>query len=287
MNYEYVSYEAGPVTRISLNRPELRNAQGWAMIAELDDAFQRYTFDPSARIAILTGAGEHFSSGHDRGSPDQLAARAPYEERDDALTHWERTRAVYVDSAIRLRNVPKPTLAMVQGYCIWGGWLLASAMDVIFASDDALFLPGYVRYFSIPWDLGARKTKEILYENRFVSATEAYDLGFVNRVYPLEKLEQETLRYAEAVAENSPRLTRLVKYSVNNALDNMGFTQSIAQASHSTVGGVGSADATDEGAARRGQRPAAGVRAAFERMKRYGVFTPRRPYGPHDHSDAS
>ena len=278
--YRHISYETGPITRIVLTRPELRNAQSWPMLDELDDAFSRFTSDPDARIAVLSGTGEHFSSGHDRGSPDQLAARAPYLEADDDLTHWERTRAVYVDSAMRLRNVPKPTLAMVHGYCILGGWVLASAMDIIFASEDALLLPGYFRYFSVPWDLGARKTKEILYENRFMTAAEAHELGFVNRVYPAGELERETLRYAGNVARNAPRVTRLIKYSVNNALDNMGFTQSIMQASHSRVGDARPEDPADGRDPERGRRPAGGVRAALDLLRAEGVFVPPRPQYP-------
>lgn len=274
------------MTRIVLNRPERRNAQSWTLLAELDDAFERFTADPDARIAVLSGAGDHFSSGHDAGSREQRAARAALQERDDALTHWERTRAVYVDSAVRLRNVPKPTLAMVHGCCIWGGWLLASAMDIIFAADDALFLATHFRYFSVPWDLGARKTKEILYENRFVSAIEACELGFVNRVYPREELERETIRYAEAVARNSPRITRLVKYSVNNALDNMGFSRSILQASHSMVGpepGAGSVPGPDE--SQPGRRRHASVESALARLERDGPYVPRYPRFPQGTAD--
>ena len=85
---------------------------------------------------------------------------------------------------IRWRDLPKPTIAEVHGYCIFGGWLIASAMDIIIASEDALFLPSLLQYFSVPWDIGVRKAKEILFQTRFVTAREACELGFVNSLFP-------------------------------------------------------------------------------------------------------
>ena len=82
-------------------------------------------------------------------------------------------RSTYMENTLRWRNLPKPTLAMVTGYCIFGGCMFASAMDIIFAAEDALFLPGTVQFFHAPWDLGPRKAKEILFEHRFLTAREA------------------------------------------------------------------------------------------------------------------
>lgn len=113
--------------------------------------------------------------------------------------------------------------------------MVASAMDFIFAADNALFLalPYPSDYWSVTWELGQRKTKEILYEHRFLAADEALALGFVNRVYPLADLEAETLAYAERVAQNDPLALRDVKQIVNQTMDGMGFTQSV-QRRHSS-----------------------------------------------------
>ena len=119
---------------------------------------------------------------------------------------------------------------MVQGYCIFGGWMIASAMDVIFASEDALFLPSHTQYFSAPWDVGPRKAKEILFENRFITAAEAKAQDFINRIYPRDTLEQETLAYAERVAENDPFVVRASKFSINHMMDTMGFTAELEAA---------------------------------------------------------
>lgn len=119
---------------------------------------------------------------------------------------------------------------MVQGYCIFGGFMFASAMDLVFAADTALFLPNHTQYFPLPWDIGPRKAKEILYETRFITATEAHELGLVGRVYPEADLERETLAYAERVATNDPFFTRMVKFSVNNAEDAKGFSHTIQTA---------------------------------------------------------
>ena len=121
---------------------------------------------------------------------------------------------------------------MVHGYCIFGGWMIASATDFIFASEDALILalPYPASRWAVTWELGARRTKEILYENRFITAREAMDLGFVNRAYSFEELERETLAYANRVAENDPLQLRDLKLIVNQTLDGMGFTTSVVAA---------------------------------------------------------
>src|SRR5262249_10833237 len=135
-------------------------------------------------------------------------------------------RAYWYEASMRWRNLPIPTIAMVHGFCIYGGWIFASAMDLVFAAEEALFLPAQLQYFAVPLALGARKTKELLYESRFLTAQEAHDVGFVNRVFAPEDLERETLAYAGRVAEGNRFAQRMVKFSVNNMLDGQGFTTS-------------------------------------------------------------
>lgn len=227
MSYETIIYQPGPVARVILNRPERQNAQSWRMLAEMEQAFDEACSDPAVRIVILSGNGRSFSAGHDLDSPEQ---RKNQEERTRGLDGFGRSALlndIYIESHLRWRNLPKPTVAMVHGYCIYGGWMIASAMDFIFAADDALFIPVYGDYFTAPWDVGARKAKELLYENNFIDAREALKWGFVNRVYPAAELEQETLAYAQRVAESDPFSLRMIKSTINQTLDMLGFTNSV------------------------------------------------------------
>ena len=134
------------------------------------------------RVVILAGEGEHFSSGHDLGTPEELADRKARPWPPGPRGDFQRSWSLYVESSLRWRDLPKPTIAQVQGYCIFGGYLIASVMDLIVAADDARFLPAHLQLFTAPWDLGVRKAKEILFENRFIDAEEALEIGLVNRV---------------------------------------------------------------------------------------------------------
>ncbi len=132
-----------------------------------------------------------------------------------------------LDLLLKWRNFPKPTVAMVEGYCIYAGWMLAAAMDVVFASEDAEFLAGMVEYMSIPWDIGIRRAKELVFESRFISGAEAAQYGLVNRVLPKADLERETFAWAERVAQNGPEVLRMAKIQMNKAQDAQGFSQAV------------------------------------------------------------
>ena len=217
----------GAVAVVTLNRPGYRNAQSWKLLDELDQALDRAMDDASVRVVIVRGAGGNFSSGHDLGTAEQ---RADKEERgipDEGLLFYDNFRKYNLDYTLKWRNLPKPTIAMVQGYCIYGGWMIAAAMDLIFASPDARFLAGLVEYFSIPWDIHPRKAKELLFESRFIGAEEARELGFVNQVYSVEDLEGETLAYAARVAENTEEALRMSKLAVNKAQDLQGYSAGV------------------------------------------------------------
>ncbi|MFP6781800.1 MAG: enoyl-CoA hydratase-related protein, partial [Gammaproteobacteria bacterium] len=215
------------IATITLNRPRYFNAQSWAMLEALDEALDRAVTDPDARVAIVCGAGKHFSSGHDLGTPEQLSdeqSRTHIEGRGKGIEFYETFRKVNLDYTLKWRNLPIPTIAMVHGYCIYGGWMIAAAMDVIFAERDAKFLAGLFEYFSVPWDIPLRKAKELILESRFLDANEAFELGLVNRVLSLDELERETRAYAGRVAESSPTTLRMGKLAVNKAQDAQGFS---------------------------------------------------------------
>ena len=227
-DYTQVRYEQeGRVARLILNRPQYRNAQSRILIEELDDAYERAASDDSVGAIVLLGAGDHFSAGHDLGTPEEVADKQARPMAEGLRGRYRRSWDMNIDPTLRWRNVPKPTIAAVQGYCIFAGWLVASASDIVFAADDAMFLPTNFQYFSVPWDINPRKAKAILFESRFVDAAEAHELGFVWKVLPRADLESEVMAYAARVAENDPFQLRMIKLAINQAQDAQGFTQHI------------------------------------------------------------
>lgn len=224
MEYRDIIFEPGAVARVILNRPRYHNSQPPRMVEEMDDAFKRAVDAPETRVIVLSGAGPSFSAGHDLGTPDSIADREERGLTREPDSRYFASRTFWYEASMRWRNLPIPTIAMVHGYCIYGGWIFASAMDFVFAANTALFLPSHTQYFTAPWDLGTRRAKEILYEGRFITAQEAYDYGFVNRLFAPDDLERETLAYAHRVAENPRFGLRQTKFSINNCQDVQGFT---------------------------------------------------------------
>lgn len=220
----------GHVRRIITNRPKYRNAQSRRLLEELDHAFAVAGDDRDVRVIVLLGEGDHFSGGHDLGSPDEKADREVRPLQEGLRGRFHHSREHFVEKTLRWRDVPKPTIAGVQGYCIFAGWLVASSMDIIYAADDAMFLGANFQYFSIPWDIHPRKAKELLYESRFIDGAEAAELGLVNRVVPRADLEAEVMDYARRIAENDPFQLRMIKLAVNQVQDTQGFHAHITAA---------------------------------------------------------
>jgi len=211
---------------ITLNRPQCRNAQSWRMLDEIDAAFDLARDDEAVRIVLIRGAGGVFSTGHDLGTPEGVEYRNA-KVGAGGIRHYDAFKKYNLDLLLKWRNFEKPTVAMVEGWCIYAGWMLAAACDVVFAAEDAQFLPGFVEYMSIPWDIGVRRAKELCFESRFISADEAREAGFVNRVLPKADLERETFAWARRVAENDPGYLRFAKLQMNKAQDAQGFTNAV------------------------------------------------------------
>ena len=211
---------------ITLNRPGYRNAQSYRMLDEIDQAFDLARADEAVRVVVVRGSGGVFSTGHDLGTPEGLEYRKALGAQPGIQT-YDQFKRYNLDLLLKWRNFEKPTIAMVEGYCIYAGWMLAAAMDVVFASETAEFLGGFVEYNSIPWDIGVRRAKELVFESRFIAAEEAARYGFVNRVLPLAELERETFAYARRVAENSSEALRMAKIQMNKAQDAQGFTNAV------------------------------------------------------------
>jgi len=235
-----VRYEVRDRTAvITLNRPRFRNAQNSAMTYALDDAFTAAVNDDAVAVIVLAGAGDHFSAGHDIGTPGRdidtsFDRRAvtwwDHVGRQGADSRYAREMEVYLGMCRRWREIPKPSIAMVQGACIAGALMLAWVCDLIVASDDEFFadpvvrmgIPG-VEYFAHPWAVGPRFAKEMLFTGDRFSASRAYELGMVSRVVPRAELEETTFALADRIAGMPPFGLALAKRAVNQCEDQMGM----------------------------------------------------------------
>jgi enoyl-CoA hydratase len=265
--YKHIRYETDErIARVILNRPRFRNAQSRLMLEEIDRALAAAADDNEVRVIILSGEGEHFSSGHDIGTEEETEDRKQRPYSEGIPGEFKRSWDIYNEMGLRWRDVPKPTIAQVQGYCIFGGWMVASAMDIIVSSEDAQFLPAHFQYFSVPWDISPRKTKEILWQSRFLDASEAADLGLVNHVVPREDLGRFTEELAGQIARMDPFAARMVKLSVNQAQDAAGFRTAI-QAAHSNYILIQSSGSRDIPKDERGRPRLGGVKRAMKQRE--------------------
>jgi enoyl-CoA hydratase len=230
----YSTEEGGSVARITLARPERRNAQDYQMLHEIDRAFALAAQDEAVRVVILDGEGPHFSSGHDlSGAPmevyDFCINHVGSFDQPGVLGHMSAEEEYYLGMCWRWRNFPKPTIAQVHGKVIAGGLMLVWPMDLIIASDDATFSDPTVafgvnghEFFVHAWELGARKAKEMLFRSSALTAAECHALGMVNHVVPRDELAEFTLGIAREIAERPVMGTKLAKMAVNQSLDAQG-----------------------------------------------------------------
>src|SRR5260370_31072460 len=229
-----VLYEkiAEHVLRITQNRPEVRNAQNLQLTYDLNDAFDAAAQDDDIKVIILAGAGPHFSAGHDlRAGPENISAFKTVGTWGSVGAQGQegmmaREEEIYLGMCRRWRNIPKPTIAQVQGRVIAGGLMLAWVCDLIVCSEDAMFgdpVVGMgvcgVEYFAHPWEFGARKAKELLFTSDWIDAKEAHRLGMVNQVVPRDRLEAEVTELAKKIATKPMMALKLTKEAVNQTLD--------------------------------------------------------------------
>jgi len=227
-----VQYEAdGPVAWVMMDRPKYNNAQNSQMTYALDAAFQRAVNDDSIKVIVLGGKGRHFSAGHDIGTPgrDHLVAferTMPFGDhttRPAAELLYTREHEVYLGMCRRWRDLPKPTIAMVQGGCIAGGLMLAWVCDLIVAAEDAFFqdpvnrmgIPG-VEYSAHGFELPPRIAKGFLLLGERMPAARAYQFGMVNEMVPADQLREKVSAMAHELAAR-PRLGNwLTKQALNH-----------------------------------------------------------------------
>jgi enoyl-CoA hydratase len=230
------------VARIALARPDARNAQDKPMLYALNAAFDRAAQDDSVRVIVLSADGPHFSSGHDlrdrtRMGDFQQVGTWGGAELPGAEGHMAVEQEIYLGFCWRWRNLPKPTIAQVQGKTIAGGLMLAWVCDLIIASEDATFSDPVVafgvngvEYFAHPWEVGVRKAKEMLFTGEALTAEEARSLGMVNTVVPRDELESYTLDLALRIASRPSMGLKLAKQSVNQTQDAQGLWPSLQAA---------------------------------------------------------
>ena len=244
-DYRFITYETyddGAIARITLNRPRTRNAQSRGLLVELNCAFLAAEADDRVRVVILGGAGPLFSSGHDMGSRESVAERGPGPDQHPSYRVNGGTRLgaenrmlqewhYFFDNTRRWRNLRKITIAQVQGTVYAAGLMLMWACDLIVAADDSSFADVVgarlgmcgVEYFGHPWEFGPRRAKELLLTGDSLGVDEAHRLGMVSKVFPSTEVEDRTLEFARRIAKTPTVAALLIKESVNQSVDNMGF----------------------------------------------------------------
>ena len=244
-DYRYIRYETlddGVIARITLDRPRTRNAQNRGLLTELGDAFLRAEADDTVRVVILCGAGPMFSSGHDMGSREAIAERQPGPDQHPSVVVNGGTRLgaearmlqewhYFFENTRRWRNLRKVTIASVQGAVYAAGLMLMWACDLIVAAEGTVFADVVgtrlgmcgVEYFAHPWELGPRRTKELMLTGDALEVDEAHRLGMVSKIFPADELGERTLEFARRIAQIPTMAALLIKESVNQSVDHMGF----------------------------------------------------------------
>jgi naphthoate synthase len=238
IRYELSTGDDAGIAKITINRPEVRNAFRPETVVELSDAFTRAREDPSVGVIILTGEGpDAFCSGGDqrvRGSRGGYVSGADPANagRQQAVGRFEVT-----DLHIQMRRLPKPIVAMVAGYAIGGGHVLHVVCDLTIAADNARFGQVGPKVGSFDGGFGAsilsrlvgpKKAKEIWFLCRQYDAQQALEMGLINTVVPLDRLEEETVQWCREMLALSPFALRMLKASFNADEDGMAGIQWLA-----------------------------------------------------------
>jgi len=244
-DYQYVRYEPvddGRIVRVMLNRPEARNAQNRGLLVELHDALLQAEADDEVRVVILGGVGPMFSSGHDMGSKVSLeeATPGPAQHPTRAINGGTRVGAenimlqewhYFFENTRRWRNLRKIMIGQAHGDVYAAGLMLLWACDLIVCDESTRFADVVgsrlgmcgVEYFAHPWEFGPRKAKELLLTGDALDADEAHRLGMISKVFKNGELEERTVEFARRIASVPTMTSLLIKESVNQSVDNMGF----------------------------------------------------------------
>ena len=209
------------IRRLTLNRPDKRNALSNALRGALFNALEDADGDPDVRVIVLRGAGTCFSSGYDLAGVGAL----PF-HTSKGQGQWARH---VVEGCFRIWDLAKPVIAQVHGWCLAGGSELAVACDLVYVAEDAKIGYPAVRTMSPPdnqyhaWIMGMRPAMELMLTGDAVDGAEAVRLGFANRAFPVADLEREVLAMAERIAKVDPELAQLNKRLVHRQMEAMGL----------------------------------------------------------------
>jgi len=229
MEHVIVDSPLAGVSRITLNRPESRNALNNTLRGEIYGTLEANDNDDSIRVTIIRGAGKAFCAGYDLKS-DTSAERPFHTAGGDGS--WARH---VVEGAFRVWDLAKPVIAQVHGYCLAGGTELATSCDLVYIAEDAKVGYPVVRSMSppdnqfFPWIVGMRKAMEMMLTGDAISGEEAVQYGFANRVFPTGSLEEEVLRVAEKIAKIPTDLEQMNKRAVHRQMELMGMRAAIRQ----------------------------------------------------------
>jgi len=215
------------ISRLTLNRPEKRNALNNALRGALFQALEANDRDAAVRVTIIRGAGPAFCSGYDLSADN--SADQPYHTAG-GLGQWARH---VVDGWFRIWDLAKPVVAQVHGYCLAGGSELATACDLVYVADDAQIGYPPVRLMSPPdmqfhpWLMGMRQAMESMLTGDSISGREAAIQGWANRAWPADELEAQVLAVAQRIAMLPTELAAINKRSVHRAMESMGLRSAI------------------------------------------------------------
>jgi enoyl-CoA hydratase len=215
------------VRRITLNRPEKRNALNNPLRGQLLQALREGDADPDVRVQIIRGAGPSFSAGYDLGGGN-VGHELPFFTAEGE-GEWPRH---VTEGWMSIWDLAKPVIAQVHGYCLAGGSELATCCDLVYMATDAQMGYPAVR-FGVPdmhfhaWFIGPRKAMEMMLTGDSISGTEAVELGWANAAFPADELEERVLGVAEKVAKMPPDIVRLNKRIVHRGMEVMGLRTAI------------------------------------------------------------
>ena len=215
------------VRRLTLNRPEKRNALSNELRGAIFAALEEADRDDSVRVTILRGAGTCFSAGYDLSR--DVTQALPFHTAAGA-GQWARH---VVEGCFRIWDLAKPVIAQIHGWCLAGGSELATACDLVYVAEDAQIGYPPVRMMSPPdnqfhvWLCGLRPAMEMMLTGDAISGIEAVQMGFANRAFPAEKLDLEVLAIAERIAKIPTDVQQMNKRSVHRAMEIMGLRAAI------------------------------------------------------------
>lgn len=269
---------APQVRRVTLNRPDKRNAMNATMRAEILAALRQADTDPDVRVSIVRGAGAAFSAGYD------LAPTSEYERFGGLGSGPGRFQRAVVDGWTSIWDLDKPVIAQVHGFCLAGATELATGCDLVYVAEDAVV--GYpAARFAVPdmhyhaWVFGLRRAMEQVLTGDNMTGIEAVESGFANRAFPAAELADETLRIAQRISLVAADITQLNKRAIHRSMESMGIRNGLRAGTEAsavvafTEGYQNFAKTTRE----------QGVRAGLAQRDRGFAEAPTDPTEPEDH----